>query len=175
MTIADTQDACVIRSPRDIPRRAKRILVAPRAGKSVYGRLATYSGSIEGADGEPMHFTAGRHYIVEGPDGERSVVRRDIFEKTYKEVRLDRYRKRRDLHLHAAVSDREAEVHTLEGVQSAHPGDLIMIGLDGEVWPVPGETARRRYQPAHAMNWSAVEIGLMTAVVGGSLFALGAL
>jgi hypothetical protein len=44
--------------------------------------------------------------------------------------------------------NRRVLVQTLEGPQVAHPGDWIMQGVAGELWPVPHEKARQKYQPA---------------------------
>jgi hypothetical protein len=38
-------------------------------------------------------------------------------------------------------------VKTLEGDQQAKPGDWIMQGVAGELWPVPREEALRKYEP----------------------------
>ena len=141
-------DACVIRAPNDIPEEAKRVIVQPRDIGPVHAYLADHDGDLEGADGHNLHFEAEQDYVVHGEDGRRSVVRRDIFKRTYRSIGHGKFRKRGSLRLHAAVCDREAEVHTMEGRQPAHPGDLIVIGTEGEVWPVPKHAARSRYKRA---------------------------
>jgi hypothetical protein len=173
------REECVIRAPEDIPDNAKRVTVQPRGSAGpVHAYIADHDGDIEGEDGHNLHFEEGQDYIVHGEDGHRSVVRRDIFKKTYRSVGHGKFRKRGDLKLHAAVCDREARVHTMEGVQPAHPGDLIMIGTAGEVWPVPAHTARRRYRTARGavgeMRISALEIAMMAALVAAFFYAAGA-
>jgi hypothetical protein len=43
--------------------------------------------------------------------------------------------------------DRPVMVETLEGLQRAAPGDWIMQGVAGELWPTPREKALAKYEP----------------------------
>jgi len=90
----------------------------------------------------------GEDFIVESKDGDHSVVRGDIFERTYEAVGGDLYRKRDDVELRYFTLDRPAVVKTLEGEQEAEPGDWIMQGVAGELWPVSRAEAERKYEHA---------------------------
>lgn len=90
----------------------------------------------------------GLDYILETADGDHAVVRSDIFERTYEPLGGGLYRRRGDLRLRYFTLDRLALIKTLEGVQEAQPGDWIMQGVAGELWPVPRAEAERKYEPA---------------------------
>jgi hypothetical protein len=89
----------------------------------------------------------GQDYIIEYDDGDHAVVRADIFERTYEALGGGLYRKRADIVLRYFTLKRPAAVETLEGVQEAKPGDWIMQGVAGELWPVPREKALEKYEP----------------------------
>lgn len=90
----------------------------------------------------------GQDFIIEDPKGDHRVVRSDIFERTYEALGEGLYRKRDDVDLRYFTLDRPALVKTLEGVQEAEPGDWIMQGVAGELWPVPRAEAERKYEHA---------------------------
>jgi hypothetical protein len=54
---------------------------------------------------------------------------------------------RPDITLRYFTLDRPATIQTLEGEQHARAGDWIVEGVNGELWPVPPETAREKYEP----------------------------
>ena len=58
------------------------------------------------------------------------------------------YRKRTDVIFRYFTLKRRVLVQTLEGPQVAKPGDWIMQGVKGELWPVSSEKAREKYEPA---------------------------
>ena len=89
-----------------------------------------------------------RDYVLAHDPGEHSVVRRDIFEAMYESLGGGLYRKRTDVILRYFTLNRHVIVQTLEGPQAAQPGDWIMLGLKGELWPVSPDKAREKYQPA---------------------------
>jgi hypothetical protein len=90
----------------------------------------------------------GKDYIVAHGPGEHSVVRRDIFEAMYEPIGGGLYRKRTDVILRYFTLNRRVVVQTLEGAQVARPGDWIMQGVKGELWPVSREKALEKYQRA---------------------------
>lgn len=90
----------------------------------------------------------GEDFIIETADGDHRVVRSDIFERTYEALGGGLYRKRDDVDLRYFTLDRPALVKTLEGEQEAQPGDWIMQGVAGELWPVPRAEAERKYEHA---------------------------
>jgi hypothetical protein len=96
----------------------------------------------------PFNARAGKDYIVQGEDGERRVVRGDIFKRTYEPAGDGGFRKRRDLVLRYFTLDRPALIETLEGPRRAAPGDWIMQGVAGELWPAPRAEALQKYEPA---------------------------
>lgn len=89
----------------------------------------------------------GKDYIIEYEDGDHAVVRSDIFERTYEALGGGLYKKRADIILRYFTLKRAALVETLEGAQEAKPGDWIMQGVTGELWPVPREKALEKYEP----------------------------
>ncbi len=90
----------------------------------------------------------GKDFIVETASGDHSVVRSDIFERTYEALGGGLYRKREDVELRYFTLDRPAIVKTLEGEQEAEAGDWIMQGVAGELWPAPRAEAERKYEHA---------------------------
>ena len=86
----------------------------------------------------------------------RDVVRKDIFEKTYRQVRPGVFKKRHNLRLRASVADHDMRIETLDGVKDARRGDWIMIGVADELWPVPEHEARANYKRASIIGWTGV-------------------
>lgn len=132
----------VLKSP---PRGADLIAVRPRASADeVRAEKAIRDGVIE-AGGGKLSYRAGKDYVVEHADGRRAVVRADIFERMYRPLGDGRFSKRDDITLHYFTLSEPVMVRTLEGLQRAEPGDWIMQGVAGELWPVPAEQAERKY------------------------------
>ena len=86
-------------------------------------------------------------FIVQYADGDRAVVRGDIFARTYEALGGGLYRKRTDIVLRYFTLKRHVLVDTIEGPQHAAPGDWIVQGLEGELWPVPRDKAHEKYEP----------------------------
>lgn len=129
------------------PENADWRKVKPRRLGSVQAELAHEDGSINGSHGE-LHYEAEQHYIVTSKDGATSVVRRDIFEQTYRKRILGGYEKRPDVIYRYFTLDYPAMVQTAEGPQRAEAGDWIMQGVVGELWPIAADEAERKYAPA---------------------------
>lgn len=147
----------IIITPDDLPADAPIEVVRPRhGGEKVRAHLAREDGHVETTTGEQLNYTAGVHYLVDYGSGARAVVRKDIFEKTYRKIGRDTFRKRHNLRLRASVADSDMQVATLEGVKTAHRGDWIMIGVADELWPVPAEEAHQKYKPASVIGWTGV-------------------
>lgn len=119
--------------------------VRPKAGVPVRAELAHDSGELDTPRG-PLRYEADQHYIVEyGPD-DRAPVRRDIFKRTYRLRDDGRYEKRTNIFLRYFRLSHPVMVKGLEGPELAHPGDWIMEGSDGELWPVSPEDALAKYE-----------------------------
>ena len=131
------------KAPRNVAWRAVRPRAQPHP---VRAWIADGDRRVRG-DGGKLHAKAGRDVIVEHGADDRSVVRLDIFERTYEPLGGGLYRKRDDVTLRYFTLDRPAIVETLEGPQEARPGDWIMQGVAGELWPVPADRALEKYQP----------------------------
>jgi len=120
--------------------------VRPReSGDIVQAALATKDQDVETSHGT-LRARKGEDMIVTYKPGDQAVVRRVLFERTYEPAR-DGFRKRVDVDLRYFTLDRPALVETLEGPQVAAPGDWIMEGTDGELWPVKKQEAKRKYKP----------------------------
>ncbi len=89
----------------------------------------------------------GKDYVLAHGPSDHSVVRNDIFEATYEPLGGGLYRKRTDVILRYFTLKRRIVIQTLEGPQVAAPGDWIMQGVKGELWPVSPEKAREKYEP----------------------------
>ncbi len=90
----------------------------------------------------------GKDYVLAHGPGDHNVVRRDIFEATYEPLGGGLFRKRTDVILRYFTLKHRVVVQTLEGAQAARPGDWIMQGVKGELWPVSPDKAREKYEPA---------------------------
>jgi len=113
-------------------------------GDPVAARLAEKNGVISSPRGH-LRFRAGSDYIVTRPD-EQSVVSAKIFERTYQARPDGRYEKRTDVIYKYFTLPVPVNVATPEGPQIAAPGDWIIQGLDGELWPVTPERADAIYE-----------------------------
>ena len=138
------------RSPLTIkaaPRHARWHKVRPkRDGERVRARRAEADHEVTTTKGK-LRACSGEDFIVTYGGGDQAVVRGDIFEKTYEPDGIGVYKKRSDVVLRYFTLERPALIHTAEGVQRAEPGDWIMQGVAGELWPVPQEKALQKYDP----------------------------
>lgn len=147
----------IVRTPRDLPTNTRMRIVRPRGrGEKVMALLAKSDGEILTDDGQSVPYRAGEHYIVDYPSGSRQVVRRDVFEKTYRKVRSGVFRKNTDIRYRAAVVREPLTIGTLEGVREAKAGDWVMIGVADEMWPVPADEAVRKYKGVPAVGMTGV-------------------
>lgn len=121
--------------------------VRPAPSLPVRAELATSSGKIE-KDGGTLSYDANEHYIVEYGGGDRAPVRREVFERTYRRRDDGLYEKRSDIVLRYFTLRHPVMVKTLEGDELAHPGDWIMQGVVGELYPVAARDAETKYRPA---------------------------
>jgi hypothetical protein len=121
--------------------------VRPRDRARVDAQLARRNGNVRTGHGV-LNYEARKHYIVTHVDGSVSVVQRDTFEKMYRRRMLGGYMKRPELRLRYFTLPYPAMVDTQEGQQRADPGDWIMQGVEGELWPVDPQEAARTYAPA---------------------------
>ncbi|GAM99499.1 hypothetical protein U91I_03153 [alpha proteobacterium U9-1i] len=137
-------DLATIETP---PENADWRAVRPRRLGRVSAELAREDGAMETEHGT-LSYSAGEHYIVTSRDNAKSVVRKDIFEKTYRKRLTGGYEKRPDVIYRYFTLDRPAMIKTPEGPQRAEPGDWIMQGVVGEMWPVSAQEAERKYAPA---------------------------
>lgn len=138
------------RSPVTIkapPRHARWRKVRPKDdGERVRARRAEADHEVTTSHGK-LRARGGKDFIVTYPKGDRAVVAEDIFEKTYEPDGMGAYKKRSNLVLRYFTLKRPALIHTLEGEQRAEPGDWIMQGVAGELWPVSPEQALQKYHP----------------------------
>lgn len=127
------------------PEHANWRMIRPKPDQSpVRARRAEADCTVETGGGR-LHARGGLDYIIEHGGNHRAVVRGDIFERTYEPLGDGRFRKREDVILHAFTLERPALVHTLEGPQKAEPGDWVIEGVAGELWPVPRGEAMAKY------------------------------
>ena len=94
------------------------------------------------SDGAAMQGQAG-DWEVTDEDGVSRSVRASIFEKTHEHISGDRWRRVGEIHGRPA---RPGEVvHSLEGDQTARPGQWVLKGVEGEQWLVPTEHLEASY------------------------------
>lgn len=120
--------------------------VHPKPSPPVRAWLAEADTGVETGQGR-LRARGGKDYIIDYGGGDRAVIRADIFERTYQRVGAGEYAKRTDIVLRYFTLKRRVVVQTLEGRQRAEPGDWIMQGLAGELWPVPRAKALSKYEP----------------------------
>lgn len=119
--------------------------IRPRASDMpVRAELARSNGAVE-TDRGKLRYHAGKHYIVHYGPGDRAPVRRAIFERTYRRRDDGRYEKRPDIVLRYFTLPYAVAVETLEGVEFAHPGDWIVEGVTGELWPMSARMGEQKY------------------------------
>lgn len=71
-----------------------------------------------------------------------------IFESSYCSLPDGRFAK--DATARALRVGQPVEVSTIEGLSTARPGDWVLQGVDGELWPVSDAHFRRHYEPVRA-------------------------
>jgi hypothetical protein len=118
-----------------------------RSGPPVRAWLAQSDGAIASERGV-LHYRRGDDYIVEYAPDDAAVVKRTVFERTYRLRPDGLHEKRTDVVYRYFTLPYAVIVRTLEGPQKAEPGDWIMEGVNGEIWPVRMAKARRKYQAA---------------------------
>lgn len=96
--------------------------------------------------GGVLNAEGGRDYVVVYEPGNRGVVRGDVFDRTYEQVGSGLYRKRAGVTYRYFTSDRTLVIQTEEGPHKAKPGDWIMEGVSGELWPIPRAEAEEKYE-----------------------------
>lgn len=106
--------------------------------------LAAASCDVRTAHGV-LRALAGRDFVVAHDTGDHGVVRGDIFQKTYEPLGGGLYRKRTDICLRYFTLNKRVLVETLECLQIAEPGDWIVEGVEGELWPVSPEKGEEKY------------------------------
>jgi hypothetical protein len=94
-----------------------------------------------------MRYEAGKHYIVRYGPGDCAPMRREIFEQTYRRRDDGRFEKRTDIVLRYFTLHFPAVIETLAGAEGAQPGDWIMEGMAGELWPIAARDALEKYDP----------------------------
>lgn len=130
---------------RRAPAKVRWRRIRAREAKPVRAHIAEADHRVQARGGE-LQATAGEDVIVEDEAGSVSVVRRDIFERTYEALGDGLYRKRHDVVLRYFTLKRAVLIETFEGEQRAEPGDWIIEGVTGELWPVSREKALEKYE-----------------------------
>jgi len=120
--------------------------VRPKESPAVRAELAKREARVSTGQGK-LKAEPGDDYIVDYPNGDRAVVQSDIFERTYEPLGGGLYRKRTDIVLRYFTLKHHVLVETMEGAQHAAPGDWIVQGTEGELWPVPRDKAQEKYEP----------------------------
>jgi hypothetical protein len=93
--------------------------------------------------GQTMRAAAG-DWALQDAGGDNWSVRDDIFRESYQQVGEGRWRRTGVVHARPA---RVGEtIGTLEGPVTAAPGDWVVRGTDGELWPVSSDRFAQRYE-----------------------------
>jgi len=121
--------------------------VHARPGLPVTAHLAAKNGVLRSRRGR-LRYRKNEDYIVVREDGERWITSRDVFERTYQPRADGRWQKRIDIRYRYFTLSHSVIVATPEGPQRAEPGDWIMEGVKGELWPMSTRHAQRTYTPA---------------------------
>lgn len=165
--MSNDQQPSLVAAPGELPAHTPIRIVRPRGhGERVAAAIAPHNGEIMNADGHVVPYRAGEDYLVEHRSGQRDVVPREIFERTFKR-RKHGFREDTDIRYRAAIAPTELHIATREGVKTAREGDWIMIGLRDEMWPVPADVAKRKYKgvPAVGVTGVVTTIGLVFALL----------
>lgn len=105
------------------------------------------------SDGSVMHGNAGDWQVTDDDGSTRSITP-SIFEKTHEPVDGNRWRRTGEIRGRQA---RPGEVvHSLEGDQTARPGQWVLRGVEGEEWLVPQEHLETSYDRIDADPSAAV-------------------
>lgn len=136
-------DTIVSEPPDDVEWRLARPKPNQRA---VRARRAEADCTVSTAQGQ-LKARGGKDYIVTYDLDDHAVIDAGIFEQTYTSLGSGLFRKRADIVLRYFTLDYPATVETKEGAQRAAPGDWIMQGVAGELWPVPQDKALTKYDP----------------------------
>lgn len=133
-----------------LPAGIARGIARPQAdGAVVRAEIARADETVTTAWGAELRARAGQDYILSDDGGERWVVRRDLFEATYERAEGG-YRKRADQVVGFWVSPDRRAIRTLEGEVTAEPGDIVLVGALGEMWPVKRARFEQRYERLRA-------------------------
>lgn len=134
----------------DIPREQVRAAY-PKVDAStrVSAREAAEDGEIV-TSWATLQYRAGRDMIVGEAQGDARPVRKDIFDLTFEEVAPGEYAKRSDIPVGYFVVNDTRTIETLEGPVEAKPGDYVLIGGIGEMWPIKPAKFAERYDVAQA-------------------------
>jgi hypothetical protein len=111
----------------------------------VRAELVRSSGEIATPRGA-LRYEAGKHYLVQYGPGDYAPVRREIFEHTYRRRDDGCFEKKTDIVLRYFTLNHSVIIDTLEGSEIAQPGDWIIEGLAGELWPLAAREALERYE-----------------------------
>lgn len=98
-------------------------------------RKPTEDGEIATSWGQTLYYTAGEHVILGEAEGDPRPVRRDIFEATYEQAEDGRWRKRHDVPVGFWTAEEDGVINAIEGPEPYKAGDVILIGVLGEMWP----------------------------------------
>jgi hypothetical protein len=121
--------------------------VHARPSLPVTAHLAAKDGGLRSRRGR-LRYRKGADYIVVREDGERWVASREVFERTYQARADGRWQKRSDIRYRYFTLSYPVIVATPEGPQHADPGDWIMEGVKGELWPITPRRAQQTYTAA---------------------------
>lgn len=114
-------------------------------GQTVRARLVKRDGRLRTKHGV-VSYQKERHYIVDYGGGDLAVARRDIFERIYTPLGGGRYEKRPEIIYRYFTLPYDVTVNTAEGPEATKAGDWIMEGVEGELYPIRPEHARRLYE-----------------------------
>lgn len=141
---ASSSRAAVLCEP---PQRVTWRKIRPRADDTVRAHVAEADHLVATEHGGVLAARAGQDVVVDQRNGEKAVVRRDIFDRTYEPAGGGLYRKREDVVLRYFTLKKPVMVETMEGRQRAEAGDWIIEGVAGELWPVARDKALEKYEP----------------------------
>lgn len=96
--------------------------------------------------GRTFEAQEGRDYVIGEEQNSARVVRKSIADQSY-EPAEGGVRKKAGVVYGYYVLDKNATIQTLEGPQEANAGDYVMIGVDGEQWPVDPKKFEAQYAP----------------------------
>lgn len=112
----------------------------------VRAKLAGANGVLKTKRGRNPYRRA-HHYLVDYAPGDRAVVERGVFERIYERIGEDHYRKRAGLLYRYFTLTHPAMIATAEGPERAEPGDWIVEGVMGELYPMSAARGREIYEP----------------------------